>query len=134
MTDHRRQDDFTLENLRAELSVYSNRIGVIEAAVSEIDRRLYDHMQHEDESLIHLHECIHAQTKTIAMEIKAVRDSVDVLRNNLFPLTLKDAGEGLWGIGEWLQKAARWLLPMLSFFLIAGSIVLWMMGKIPFPK
>lgn len=134
MTDHRRRDDYTLDQLRNEIGSFANRLEVIEAAVTEIDRRLYDHMRHEDESMIHLHECLHANTQKISAELKAIRDSVNELRENLFPLTLKDAGQGLWSLGEWMQKAVLFWTPIVTFILIAGAIFFWWIGQGQFPK
>jgi hypothetical protein len=124
------RDELTLDSLIDEFNTYSTRIGVVETAIAEIERRL----NAEDGSVKQLQDAIKAQTDQITTEVKAVRDSIDQMRENLLILTLKDAGQGIWTLGGWIHAFVKWWLPIVSFALVAGAVVLWLNGKGPYPK
>jgi hypothetical protein len=128
------RDEITLDSLRDEFNTYSTRLGVVETAIAEIGRRL----NAEDGSIKQLQAAIKAQTDQITTEVKAVRESIDQMRENLLILTLKDAlkdaGQGIWTLGGWIHAFVKWWLPIVSFALVAGAVVLWLNGKGPYPK
>lgn len=132
-----------VENLHAESNARhldnTRRFGVVEDELVAINAKLDRHAI----ELKATHDCLDIASTNIGnieVQLKqqdAVLEKQDKvladIKGNVLLLVVKDAGSKVWSLAQIAQKCAVWSAPVVTAALIAGAMVLWWLGKGPFP-
>lgn len=132
-----------VEQLHAESNVRhldnTRRFGVVEDELVAINAKLDRHAI----ELKALHDCLDIASNNIGDCQSQLKQNADVLeqqnndlaeiKGSLLLLVIKDAGSKVWTLAQITRKCAVWIAPPAAAALICAALVLWWLGKGPFP-
>lgn len=118
----------------------AKRLENIDGEIRTLKQVIADHLKEEGytrRAIQELHECVDTNARDLRDQITGVRDefrvSIADMKDNFLPLLLKDAGKKTWWLATLGRKCVQWLSPVVLFALLLWAIVLWLIGKGPFP-